>query len=228
MAEMVEWEERLNGVKRLLEAIKKGPRDALRGPNKAPGRVTFDAPGPSSQEEDDLPGTEWTSAPLLTLLHAHAMSGHPFVSTLMNQCIAAVSYIWMSSFRAFLIWGQQVAKEPLVQVTSSLSSTSTSTASSTTYTFPAKSLPEVPNLSNAATRTTVLTSLSTVTHAISVLHSIQSSDARENSQYAGSVPRRAELSRALRKRLESELKDCTGPNDESFFRRISAIEGDDL
>lgn len=244
MAEMGEWEGLLAGVVRLLGALERGPPadDALGGEGERDGlgdglgeedrkgkagrKVAFEPAVDAENEGLKRCQRDWTSAPLLTLLHLHANTGLPPLASVLHASIEAISTIWLSSLTSFLIFGRP-GKEPLVvlAVPSPSSSDSSPPPLPTTtqnYTFPSSSLPYVPTLSNPSTRAGVLASLSNISLALSVLHSLPHSNS--SSLQGEPQPRLTELSRALRRRLESEMQGCTGPGEEAFSRRIARVE----
>lgn len=175
---------------------------------------------------------DWTSARVLSVLQRHSNTGLVELGELLKECIGAVASIWIAGLTEFVIWGR-VGRHPLVLVSSN------PTTTTTTYTFPDSSLPVLPNLSNPAMRTALLTSLSTICLALSLLRSLppdssphHSSSAKTNAALkAHTVATRndakqiVELARPLRLRIQSVLEGCQGPMDEHFSRRISSIEG---
>lgn len=195
------WEGVLKNVVRLLKTLENGPSSSVKDGKKR-----------SREEMMD----QWTASPLISLLQN--MSNTLILSELLQEAISAISIIWLDSFTSFLIYGR-LGKEPLVTLTPTLDPNSLS-SSLPNYTFPPSSLPFLPSLSSSNTRTSLLSSLSTICTSLSILHSLPNGDS-----YGANQKHSLQLSRGLKHRLQSILEGCQGPGDQSFPSRISQIEG---
>lgn len=229
LGEMAQWEQLLHAVGRVLDDLEVGPAVALQRRSHVVTRVNLDAPAlkePRRRVNFDVPPTpsslapepvddavvaagEWTAAPLLSLLHVHSQTGLVALAALLDQAIHAVSAVWLSALTSFLIWGKLLPTEPLVLCKSLPASEQEPAADN--YTFPAASLPQLKHLLHDGTRANLLDLFATICLALSVLHGQEGS---------------LRLSRVLRRQLEAELEGCHGPGEETFPKRIKAIESE--
>ncbi|KAL8283729.1 hypothetical protein RQP46_005524 [Phenoliferia psychrophenolica] len=222
IAETSSWEGILGGVKRLVDAVAMGPAALTHGANNAKGsggakggrRVAFEAGDHPERDDEDAPATEWTSAPLLSLLYAHSNTGLLPLADVLHAAIASISTIFTLSLTSFLIFGR-LASEPLVV---------RSPGKTPVFSFPSRSLPILPTLADPSTRTAVHTSLSNICLALTLLNSIPPPNAISFDPKSARRSDQIELGRGLRKRLEVEMEGCTGPGDETFALRISIVE----
>ncbi|KDE04761.1 hypothetical protein MVLG_04817 [Microbotryum lychnidis-dioicae p1A1 Lamole] len=243
LGEMTAWEPILLGVARLIDSLLLGPEafdpeqsgTPPQGRNTGKSKVGFRMPteATTSGPAEKVP-QQWTCAPLLSLLDQQLATGNEMLRRLWSDAIKTIERIWLSSFCAYLLYGQVDGVESLLvrpsagrgsKKISSQPHRVTTTAQHH-YHIPDSSIPYLGPLVNPSIRATILKSLSTISLALAVLHSISTSDTAELSRLRSSTPSSSNmvtLGSKLKAQIEAELRGCTGPGDDSFGRRLDSI-----
>ncbi|SCV71260.1 BQ2448_2848 [Microbotryum intermedium] len=243
LGEMTAWESLLLGIVRLIDSLLLGPeafgtdRSGTRpqGRDMGKAKVAFQTPTAASfSASTEKPPQRWTCAPLLSLLDQHVATGDEKLRQLWSDAIKTIEKIWLSSFCAYLLWGQIDGVESLVVRPSpsrgskenSPHAQRRSTTTQHHYHIPEFSIPYLGPLVNPPIRATILKSLSTISLALAVLHSISTADSAELSQILSSSSSLSNIftvNSKLKAQLEEELRGCTGPGDDTFGRRLDSV-----